>query len=61
MTTGREHGRADEPHRGLVNPPYPAGRYRLRDRNSRPDRSLPTIPDEAPVDRPCDPYCERGS
>jgi hypothetical protein len=61
MTTNPEHGGADRSYRGLVNPPRPAGRYRLLDRNSRPDRSLPAITDEAPVNRLCDPYCQKGS
>ncbi|MDZ5444393.1 hypothetical protein U2F26_16865 [Micromonospora sp. 4G57] len=61
MTSKPEHRSADTSYRGLLNRPHPAGRYRLLDRNSDPDRSLPAIPDEAPVDRPCDPHCQRGS
>ncbi|SCL48612.1 hypothetical protein [Micromonospora yangpuensis] len=61
MTGKPEHRRGDQSHRDHLNRPHPAGRYRLLDRNSNPDRSLPAIPDEAPVNRPCDPYCQRGS
>jgi hypothetical protein len=61
MTTDPARGEANRGFRGLLNPPRPAGRYRLLDRNSDPDRSLPAIPDEAPVNRPCDPHCKKGS
>ncbi|WP_334452556.1 hypothetical protein [Micromonospora sp. CPCC 205739] len=47
--------------RGLVNPARPADRYPLLDRNSDPARTLPEIPRHGPVNRPCDPRCQRGS
>ncbi|WP_406044260.1 hypothetical protein OG799_07110 [Micromonospora sp. NBC_00898] len=61
MSTNTEHGGADRSYPALLNPPRPAGRYRLLDHNSDPDRSLPTAHAEAPVNRPCDPYCQKGS
>ncbi|SIM56551.1 hypothetical protein [Micromonospora cremea] len=61
MTTIPQDGGAERSYRGLLNPPRPACRYRLLDRNSDPDRSLPTAHPEAPVNRPGDPYLERGS
>ncbi|MDZ5446864.1 hypothetical protein U2F26_29755 [Micromonospora sp. 4G57] len=61
MSTNPAHRGADRSYPALLNPPRPAGRYRLLDRNSDPRRSLPTAHSEAPVNRPCDPYCERGT
>ncbi|MET7671925.1 hypothetical protein [Micromonospora luteifusca] len=51
----------DKARRGPVNPPRSAGRYQLLDRNSDPARALPANPDQAPVNRPRDPYCKEGS
>ncbi|WP_406080177.1 hypothetical protein [Micromonospora sp. NBC_00858] len=61
MSATPEHSGVDRSYRGLLNPPRPAGRYRQLDRNSNPDLHLPAIPDEAPVNRPCDPYSKKGS
>ncbi|MFI7068875.1 hypothetical protein [Micromonospora sediminicola] len=61
MTVTPEHGGARRPHRGLVNPAHPADRYRQLNRNSYPDPHLPAVPDEAPVNRPCNPHCQKGS
>ncbi|MER6590856.1 hypothetical protein ABT214_03110 [Micromonospora purpureochromogenes] len=61
MSTNPAHGGADNSYRAMVNPPRPASRHRLLDRNSDPDRPLPTAHSEAPVNRPCDPYCKEGS
>ncbi|SBV24604.1 hypothetical protein GA0070620_0027 [Micromonospora krabiensis] len=47
-------------YRHLPNPPRPAGRYRLLNRNSDPDRSLPAPRNEAPMNRPYDLYCKEG-
>ncbi|RZU75068.1 hypothetical protein EV384_3590 [Micromonospora kangleipakensis] len=60
MSPGPEHGGADRSYT-LLNPPRPDGRYRLLDRNSDPRWPLPTAQSEAPVNRPCDPHCEKGS
>ncbi|KAB1107705.1 hypothetical protein AB0N38_33365 [Micromonospora aurantiaca] len=49
-----EHGEAEVRYRRLLNPPRPAGRYRLLDRSSAPDRSLPAPRAETPVNRPYD-------
>ena len=61
MTADPGRGGADRSYRGVVNPPRPAGRYRLLDRNGNPDWSLPTAHAEVPVNRPCDPYCQKGA
>ncbi|MGC5016963.1 hypothetical protein [Micromonospora sp. DT47] len=61
MTSDPEDVGADRSERDLLNPLRPAGRYRLLDRNSDPRWSLPADHSEAPVNRPCDPYCEKGS
>ncbi|WP_446220174.1 hypothetical protein [Micromonospora sp. IBHARD004] len=61
MSADPEHGAADRSYRALLNPPRPAGRYRLLDRNSDSRWPLPTAEAEAPVNRPCDPHCEKGS
>ncbi|SCL35102.1 hypothetical protein GA0070624_5168 [Micromonospora rhizosphaerae] len=58
---GPEHGEADKPYRNLLNPPRPAGRYRLLDRNSDPHRSLPVPRPEAPVNGPYDLYSKEGT
>lgn len=61
MTTREpEHGEAEMRYRRLLNPPRPAGRYRLLDRNSDLDRSLPVPRAEAPVNRPYDLYSKEG-
>ena len=54
------HGEADRRYRHLLNPPRPAGRYRLLDRNSDPDRSLPASRAEAHMNRPYDLYSKEG-
>ncbi|WP_328851290.1 hypothetical protein OG994_26040 [Micromonospora globbae] len=46
--------------RHLLNPPRPAGRYRLLDHNSDPDRFLPATRAAAPMNRPYDLYCKEG-
>ncbi|MEV4199640.1 hypothetical protein [Micromonospora globbae] len=55
-----EHGEAEMRYRRLLNPPRPAGRYRLLDRNSDPDRFLPATRPEVPMNRPYDLYSKEG-
>ncbi|WP_255545536.1 hypothetical protein [Micromonospora tarensis] len=44
-----------------MNPSRPVGRYDLLDRNSDPARTLPAIPDRAPVNRLRNLPCKKGS
>ncbi|SCL32028.1 hypothetical protein GA0070624_4385 [Micromonospora rhizosphaerae] len=55
-----EHGEAEMRYRRLLNQPRPAGRYRLLDRNSDPDRSLPAPRAEAHMNRPYELYSKEG-
>ncbi|MFG2059589.1 hypothetical protein ACGFI9_36810 [Micromonospora sp. NPDC048930] len=55
-----EHGGKEVRYCRLLNPPRPAGRYRLLDRNSDPDRSLPAPRAETPMNRPYDLYSKEG-
>ena len=54
------HGETDNRHRDLVNPPCFAGRYRMLDRNSAPNRLLPVSLSEAPTNRPYDLHSKEG-
>ncbi|MFE9656694.1 hypothetical protein [Micromonospora sp. NPDC006431] len=45
----------------FVNRRHDPGRYRTVDRNRNPDRHLTLDPDNAPVNRPHDPYCPKGT
>ncbi len=56
-----EHGRAEMPYRRLINPPRPAGRYRLLDHNSEPGRTPPAPHVEAPMNRPYDLRSKEGT
>ncbi|RKF20841.1 hypothetical protein D7I43_31760 [Micromonospora globbae] len=55
-----EQGETEMGNRHLLNPPRPAGRYRLLDHNSDPDRFLPATRAEVPMNRPYDLYCKKG-
>ncbi|MBG6105923.1 hypothetical protein ACLQ3D_10680 [Micromonospora vinacea] len=51
----------DEAHRGLVNPPWPAGRYQLLDRNSDPAGTSPGFLTRRCSTGPTTHYCKEGS
>ncbi|MER7333939.1 MULTISPECIES: hypothetical protein [unclassified Micromonospora] len=55
------HDDADKRCRDLLNPPRPTTRYRVLDRNSAPDRSLPAPRPWVPVNRPYDLHSKEGT
>jgi hypothetical protein len=50
-----------QPDHVLVNRRHDPGRYRTVDRNSNPDHHLALDPDDAPVNRPHDSSCTKGT